>query len=419
MDRIAVIGAGPAGMFASECLLKKGYSVTLYDQMPSAGRKFLAAGSRGGLNITNTAENGDFETRYGENEERFALFLKQFSPADLRAWLLSLGVDTFTGSGGKVFPENISTSEILRRWMARLSSFPGFTFAGGHRLKGIENGKTLLFASAGADVEVQPEAAVFALGGASWSATGSDGKWTRLFSQCGIEMERFQSANCGYEAAWSEVLKEKTGSLFLKNISMTACGKTLRGEIMLTSYGLEGGLVYGLGSLIREEISKSGKCTVFLDLLPDWSVEKIIDRLGGGKGKETLSNFYRKKLHLTQAAFLLLAEIAGKEGAGNLTSIPALLKNLPVNLDRARPLEEAISSAGGVRFKNLEETLMLKDFPGWFCCGEMLDWESPTGGFLMQGCFSTAYQAALGVCAWLEKKDALSGNENLQRDSAH
>lgn len=415
---VAVIGAGPAGLFATECLLARGFRVSLFDRMPSPGRKFLVAGGHGGLNITNAAPLADFAARYGDEREFFTPLLSDFSPDDMRQWLAGLGVATHVGSGGKVFPEGASAGEILSRWMARLQSYRSFRFYPGHTLIGfggcISSGnarvprnprRILRFSTVSGEIEVAPRAAVFALGGASWPATGSDGMWNGLFRASGIGVSPFLPANCGFETDWSEALAKKCDYVPLKNATMTVKDKTgnekrVRGELMLTPWGMEGGLVYSLGAIIRDEIVRSLACTAYLDLFPDLSVKAVAEKLSPGPGKESLVNFFRKKLSLDGAAFSLLRE--GARSPGDYSTIlrdpesaAALIKRLPVILYRPRPIEEAISSAGGVNFDCVDSQLMLKDFSGWFCAGEMLDWESPTGGFLMQGCFSTAYRAAL------------------------
>jgi len=439
---VAVIGAGPAGLFATECLLARGFRVSLFDRMSSAGRKFLVAGSHGGLNITNAFQPAEFAARYGDEREFFASVLNDFSPDDMKQWLSGLGVATHVGSGGKVFPEGVSASEILSRWIARLQSYQTFSFFPGHTLVGCGecgdtgNGantvdgvnsvdgdnadncpsciarRTLRFQTLSSEIGVAPQAAIFALGGASWPSTGSDGKWNGLFRASGIGVSDFLPANCGFEADWPEALANKCAYVPLKNVTMAVMDKTgkekrIRGELMLTPWGMEGGVVYGLGAIIRDEIIRVGSCTAYLDLFPDLGRDAIAEKISPGPGKESLVNFFRKKLSLSAAAFSLLRE--GALSLGDYSSVlrdppsaAALVKRLPVSLYRPRPIEEAISSAGGVSFSCVDDHLMLKEFKGWFCAGEMLDWESPTGGFLMQGCFSTAYCAALGAAAYLE-----------------
>lgn len=285
--------------------------------------------------------------------------------------------------------------------MNRLRQAPGFSFFPNHRLCAIENNDTLIFDAKDKIHRIKADAVVFALGGASWPLTGSDGRWTELFTEKNIQLETFESANCGFEADWSPFLKKTLLNLPLKNIVITVKDKTSRGELMLTPYGIEGNIVYTLGQTIRKEIKAEGTCTVFLDLMPEWSVQKIMERLGVGAGKHSLSNFLRKKLHLSRIHFALLSENTGSEELKNLSFLAERIKQLPITVYRSRPLAEAISSAGGVKFCGLDKNLMLKNHPLWFCTGEMLDWEGPTGGFLLQGCFSTAYRAAQGVAALL------------------
>jgi len=399
---IAIVGAGPSGLFAAECLLKQGFTVALYDRMPSAGRKFLVAGGHGGLNITNAAPAGEFPSYYGENAGRFSGYLGDFSPEDMRAWLAGLGVTVMTGTSGKIFPASVSTVEILDRWMNRLSSEPGFAFYPLHQWIGISDENLPVFdAGQEAPVIAGASAVLLALGGKSWPSTGSDGQWSSILAARGIRQEPFQSANCGFESDWSPFQIEKFQNVPLKNITLSVADKAVRGELMLTPYGIEGGVVYRLGASIRDEINRNGICTVHIDMLPDWTVPKIIARWGSGPGKDSLSNHYRKKFALDGASYALLAGTAKREELRDIEVAAPLLKRLPVVLRRPRPIDEAISSAGGVSFSGLDDRLMLTALPGWFCAGEMLDWESPTGGFLLQGCFSTAYRAARGAAEWL------------------
>ena len=417
MNEVAVVGAGPAGLFSAECLLEKGIPVSLYDRMPSAGCKFLVAGNRGGLNITNAAPSEDFASRYGEAAGRFKSYLADFSPASLERWLSGLGVPVRRGSGGKVFPDGVTPAELLSRWMSRLEARPGFSFHPGWKFSGFgePSGKSsvntsgnpgicpiLRFEVDGKTVVREHAAAIFALGGASWPQTGSDGSWPDLFRTRGVDSSPFLPANCGFEADWSDLLKIKFSNVPLKNIAVSSRGLCVRGEAMLTPYGIEGGVIYSLGAAIRDAILREGSCEISVDFLPDWAREKIAARLAGGPGKETVSNWLRKKLGLASEPVLLLREAAIRTGIQlrDAEATASLVKASPVVLFRPRPIAEAISSAGGLRFSELDENLMVKKIPGVFCAGEMLDWESPTGGFLMQGCFSTAYRAASGAAAW-------------------
>jgi uncharacterized flavoprotein (TIGR03862 family) len=415
---VAIVGAGPAGLFAAENLLARGFAVSLYDLRPSPGSKFLVAGASGGLNITNALPSAEFVERYGAERDRFARYLSDFSPNDLVAWLSSFGVATKRGSGGKIFPDGESPAGLLSRWVDRLRVHPDFSFYPGHRLVGITADRTLTFETDSGSLVVKPDAAILALGGASWPATGSDGSWREILSPLGVEISPFEPANCGFESDWDEPLKARLDHVPLKNarISLASDGAlSARGELTLTTYGLEGGPIYSLGPAIRGAIARDGQCAILIDLAPDLSREAIAARLAGGPGKESLSNYYRKRLGLSGAAFALLRFAAGRGSLGedvhgpvdpakllrDPSSASALVKALPVALLRPRPIAEAISTAGGVRFSGLDERLMLRDLPGVFCAGEMLDWEAPTGGFLLQGCFSTGYRAAMGCAHWL------------------
>ncbi len=415
---VAVVGAGPAGLFAAETLLSRGFSVSLYDRKSAPGAKFLVAGSSGGLNLTNALPLAEFAARYGANRERFARYLADFSPDDLVRWLSSFGLATKRGSGGKIFPEGADAPAILERWVDRLRSSPDFSFRPGHRLVGLGADRALAFVTDAGSLVVKPDAAILALGGASWPATGSDGAWRETLSAIGVEIATFAPANCGFEADWDEPLRARFDHVPLKNarISLEPTGDpSARGELTLTPYGLEGGPIYALGPAIRDRIARDGFCAIAIDLAPDLSREAVAGRLAGGPGKESVSNFFRKRLGLSGPPFALLRFAAERAGPGEDARGPvdptrllrdpgeaaALVKALPVRLMRPRPLEEAISTAGGVYFSGLDDDLMLRAVPGVFCAGEMLDWEAPTGGFLLQGCFSTGWRAAKGVAAWL------------------
>ena len=372
----------------------------------------------GGLNITNALPLEEFAERYGAQRERFARYLSDFSPDDLVAWLSSLGVATKRGSGGKIFPDGESPEGILARWLDRLHSRPDFSFRPGHRLVGIAADRALSFEADFGSPVVKPDSAILALGGASWPATGSDGSWRGILSPLGVEIGPFEPANCGFEADWDEPLKARFDHVPLKNARISLASgdaPSARGELTLTPYGIEGGPIYSLGPAIRDAIARVGMCAIMIDLEPDLSRETVAARLAGGPGKESLSNYCRKRLALSGAAFSLLRFASGRatpEGGSRSSGDQAwllrdpeaaatLVKALPVALFRPRPIAEAISTAGGVAFSGLDESLMLRDLPGIFCAGEMLDWEAPTGGFLLQGCFSTGYRAAMGCAQWL------------------
>jgi len=400
----AIIGGGPAGLIAAEALARAGATVTVYDQMPSLGRKFLMAG-RGGLNLTHSEELPQFLSRYGEIDSLLKAAIEAFPPAALRAWGDGLGQATFVGSSGRVFPETLKTSPLLRTWLLRLGNL-GVKTKLRHRWEGFDGDGNLRFAVDGKDVSVVPDVVVLALGGASWAKLGSDGRWTAILAEQRVALSPLLPTNCGFTAAWSEVLRGFEGHP-LKRIGLTFGERTVRGEVMITREGLEGGAVYALSSPLRDAILKHGETTLTIDLLPDVALAKLGERLSAPRGKQSLSNFLRKATHLSPAALSLLREGALAKGAAlsalNGKDIAALIKSVPVKLNGVAPIATAISTAGGIRFSELDEGFMLKRHPGIFVAGEMLDWEAPTGGYLLQATFATGIAAARGAIDWLKK----------------
>ena len=398
----AVIGGGPAGLVAAEVLARAGAAVTIYDQMPSLGRKFLMAG-RGGLNLTHSEELPQFLGRYADIPPLLKTAIEAFPPAALRAWADSMGAATFVGSSGRVFPEALKTSPLLRTWLLRLGNL-GVQVKLRHRWEGFDADGNLRFVFEGEDVLVAPDVVVLALGGASWAKLGSDGKWADILSAQKVGIAPLQPTNCGFTAAWSDVLRGFEGHP-LKRISMTFAGRTVRGEAMITRDGLEGGAVYALSSPIRDAINNHGETTVTIDLLPDVALAKLAERLSAPRGKQSLSNFLRKATHLSPAALSLAREAALAKGAAlsvlNGKDMAALIKSVPVKLNGVAPIATAISTAGGVRFSELDESFMLKRAPGIFVAGEMLDWEAPTGGYLLQATFATGVAAGNGAIQFL------------------
>lgn len=397
---IAVIGAGPAGLRAAEVLAGAGCAVTLFDHKPTAGRKFLMAG-RGGLNLTHSEPVADFLKKYGVAEPLMARAFALFSPADLTTWCHDLGFETFVGTSGRVYPKTMKASPLLRAWLKKLDRL-GVRFAPRHRWIGW-NGEALSFQTADAKtVEVKTDACLIALGGASWPHLGSDGHWDEIFRREDIAVAPFRPANCGFAVAWSDVFRERYAGQPLKPVTLSFAGRCQRGEIMITREGVEGSLIYAFGAALRDEIESAGKAVLALDLRPDVAVDALIKRLSAPRGRNSLSNHLRKAGGLSPLAASLL-----REGARDLSPDPRILaariKQMPLTLIAPGPLERAISTAGGVRLDALTDKLMLKAKPGVFVAGEMLDWEAPTGGYLLQGCFSTATLAADGIRAWLAR----------------
>lgn len=390
MTRIAVIGAGPAGLIAAETLAEAGSAVTVFDHMPSVGRKFLMAG-RGGLNLTHAEALEAFLPRYRPQAPMLLDAVRAYPPAALIAWCEGLGIETFVGSSGRVFPKRLKASPLLRAWMGRLTAL-GVALRTRHRWIGLD-GTTPRFATPEGEVTFAADAVVLALGGASWPRLGSDGAWTALLP--GVPVTPFQPSNVGFALDWSAHLARHAGTP-LKRIAITFGGATQRGEAMLTAAGIEGGAVYALSAPIRDAIARDGSASFTLDLRPDMDAAEVARRLGVRGKSETVSTMLRKALALPPAAIALVQEARHAGAAGDLA---ALVKALPLTTRAAQGMARAISSAGGIGWDALDAGFMLRAHPGVFACGEMLDWEAPTGGYLLQACFATGIAAAKGVLA--------------------
>nr|WP_305890990.1 TIGR03862 family flavoprotein [Methylomonas sp. WSC-7] len=403
---VAIIGAGPAGLMASEVLSQAGLNVSVYDAMPSAGRKFLMAG-KGGMNITHSEPFAQFLSRYGARRAELEPILNDFLPDALRAWVQGLGIETFVGTSGRVFPNEMKAAPLLRAWLHRLRS-NGVQFRMRHRWLGwVEN--DLRFDTPDGERIVQADAVVLALGGGSWPQLGSTGIWQSILSQRGIAVEPLKPANCGFETVWSDYFRERFAGQPLKPVSIlfsNQLGESFnqQGELTVAEYGLEGGLIYALSAPVREEIAARGSALIQLDLLPDRSLANIIDRLAKPRGKDSLSNHLRKRLGISGAKAALLRETLSAAEMDDPAKLAITLKALPITLTATRPIAEAISSAGGVSFTELDQQLMLRKFPGLFVAGEMLDWEAPTGGYLLTACLATGRAAGLGALAWLRQQ---------------
>lgn len=395
---VAVVGAGPTGLMAAERLSGAGFGVTIFDGMATPGRKFLMAG-RGGLNLTHSETIEQFAGRYGVQATRFRQYLARFSPQDLRNWADGLGAETFVGSSGRVFPKAMKASGLLRGWLARLRG-QRVDLRLRHHWRGW-SGEHLRFDLAdGSEVLVTPKAVVLALGGASWPKLGADGGWISLLRDQGVAVQPLRPSNCGFETDWSAHFQEKAAGRPLKNVLLSFSGRQARGEVMITGYGIEGGPVYALSAAIRDSLASHSPVEVTLDLKPDMSVDALTQRLAARRHGQSLSQFLKKELSLADATYSLLRETAASI-PGEPHEIAGLLKALPIRIYRPRPIKQAISSAGGLDFAAMTDELMLRARPGVFACGEMLDWEAPTGGYLLQGCFATAVIAADGVRSWL------------------
>jgi uncharacterized flavoprotein (TIGR03862 family) len=391
-----VIGAGPAGLMAAEVVAQGGAPVTVYDRMPSAGRKLLMAG-RGGLNLTHGEPLEPFLARYGTAADALRAAIEAFPPDTLRAWAEALGQETFVGSSGRVFPRAMKASPLLRAWLRRLDA-AGVRFALRHRWIAWD-GERLSFDTGDGATLVDVDATVLALGGASWPRLGSDGEWTDALARAGVAIAPLRPSNCGFLAAWSDPFRRFAGHP-LKRIALSFGDHTARGEAIITQAGLEGGAIYALSPPLRDAIAADGEAVVTIALRPD--INDLERRLDVPRGKQSISTFLRKALSLAPAEIGLLQEATrGKLSAVSAAELAALVNAVPVRLTGVAPIARAISTAGGVRFDALDARFMLRGLPGVFVAGEMLDWEAPTGGYLLQACFATGVAAGRGVLEWL------------------
>ena len=403
---VAVIGAGPAGLMAAEVLAQGGAGVTVHDAMPSAGRKFLMAG-RGGLNLTHSEALPEFLARYREAMPQLAPAVTAFPPDRLRQWSEQLGQPTFIGSSGRVFPEAFKASPLLRAWLRRLDSM-GVQLKLRHRCTGWDEKGRLLFATPDGPCAVEARATVLALGGASWPRLGSDGAWVEPLAARGVAISPLRSANCGFTVAWSDVFRDRFEGQPLKGIELTFGSHTVRGEAIITRTGIEGGAIYALSADLRETILNSGSVTLHIALRPDLAIGDLVARLSAPKGKQSLSNWLRKAAHLSPVGIGLLQEAAIASGV-SLSSLSAerlagLINAVPVQLNGVAPIARAISTAGGIALDELDADFMIRRLPGVFASGEMLDWEAPTGGYLLQASFATGAAAGRGALKWLTRE---------------
>ena len=402
-SHVTIIGAGPAGLMAAEVLAQGGARVTVYDAMPSAGRKFLMAG-RGGLNLTHSEPLPQFMPRYREAAPKLQAAVEAFSPDALRAWSEALGEPTFVGSSGRVFPKAFKASPLLRAWLRRLDA-AGVRFAFRHRWTGWDGEGRLLFQTSSGTSAVAADATVLALGGASWPRLGSDGSWVDILASKDIAISRLRPANSGFTVAWSELFRDRFEGQPLKGVALTIGAHTVRGEAMITRGGIEGGAIYALSAELREAVLGLGQATLTIALRPDLDAAALTVRLSGTRGKQSLANFLRKAAQLSPVGIGLMQEAAIASGRPLALFSPAelakLINAIPVQLTGVAPIERAISTAGGVTFDELDERLMLRKLPGVFAAGEMLDWEAPTGGYLLQASFATGAAAGRGVLRWL------------------
>ena len=443
---VAVIGAGPAGLMAAETLIKQGVSVHVYEAKPSVGRKFLMAG-RGGLNITHSEPTERFHARYGARSEQMAAVLKDFDADALRDWVHGLGIDTFVGTSGRVFPQEMKAAPLLRAWLHRLRE-QGVVFSMRHRWLGwsaksdldtqtvslspmsdatrhtashtpphtasttptpmpTHSTTPLRFETPTGEVLVHADATILALGGGSWAKLGSDGAWMPWLEAAGVPVNPLLPSNGGFETTWSQHFIEQCAGEPIKTAAYSmdhadSTNKALRGECMVTEHGLEGGVIYALSAQLRDQIILRGQATLYLDLLPDHEPSRVLAEVTHPRGTRSMSSHLKSRLGLHGVRAALLRECLSAETFKDPIKLAAGIKALPIVLTACRPLDEAISTAGGVQFEGLTQGLMSKKIPGLFCAGEMLDWEAPTGGYLLNGVMASGRAAAVGVLNWLD-----------------
>ena len=403
--RVAVIGGGPAGLMAAEVLIQGGAQVDVYDAMPSLGRKFLMAG-KGGMNITHSEDFATFVTRYGARRAQLQALLEAFDPNALRAWIHALGIDTFIGSSGRVFPRDMKAAPLLRTWLHRLRA-SGVRFHVRHRWLGWDDQAALRFMTPQGAHSVPADALVLALGGGSWSRLGSDGAWVPLLAQRGVEIAPLRPSNCGFDVGWSAHFSSRFAGHPVKPVILTCTdqsGVTQRktGEFLITAGGVEGSLIYTFSAALRDAVESNGSVLVHLDLLPGKTLPWVIDEIARPRGSRSQASHLQSRLGIKGVKAGLLRELVPAQDYAQAHRLGAAIKALPLRITAPRPLDEAISSAGGVCFETLDAHLMLRDLPGVFCAGEMLDWEAPTGGYLLSACCASGRAAGVGALSWLQ-----------------
>jgi uncharacterized flavoprotein (TIGR03862 family) len=408
-EKVAIIGAGPAGLMAAEVISAAGFSVDVYDAMPSVGRKFLRAGI-GGLNLTHDEDHAQFVQRYGAQQTNVARWLEEFPPAALRDWAQGLGIETFVGSSGRVFPVAMKAAPLLRAWLRRLNE-QGVRFHLRHRWQGWTNDGVLLFTTPSGEQKVDVTkgnprgigntATLLALGGGSWARLGSDGKWQSILAARGIELAPLRPSNCGFDIAWSDHLRTRFAGQPLKAVTASIGTLQRHGEFMITRHGVEGGLIYALSAPLRDAIEANGSAELKIDLAPGRSLARLQTDLAHPQGRDTLANHLRRRAGIEGLKAAMLREVATAGQLRDMEQLAPLIKAVPLILKSPRPIDEAISTAGGVKFGGMTDDLMQKDLSGVFCAGEMLDWEAPTGGYLLTACLASGRIAGNGVLRYL------------------
>lgn len=411
--KIAIIGGGPAGLMAAEAASGAGAEVNLYDAMASVGRKFLLAG-KGGLNLTHSEPIEPFLSRYGDRRARLAPIIQPFGPEAIREWVQGLGIGTFVGTSGRVFPTDLKAAPLLRAWLRRLRK-AGVRFHVRHRWLGWDAHGRLQFLTPAGEQSVVADAVILALGGGSWPKLGSDASWVPILNERRVPIAPLQPSNCGFNVTWTDHFKTKFAGHPVKSIGVVA--KTVddlvirrRGEFVITESGVEGGVIYAVSAGLRDVIAAKGVATLRLDLAPDREVRRLIKDLSRPRGKHTMATQLERRAGIAGVKAGLLREVLPKEEFADPVLLAAAIKSLPLRLASPRPLAEAISTAGGVLFEELDTWLMIRKLPGVFCAGEMLDWEAPTGGYLLTACLATGRMAGVGAVAWMRAGQARRGS---------
>lgn len=402
--QIAIIGAGPAGLAAAQALSGLGHDITIYEAMPTPARKFLWAG-KSGLNITHAEQFETFQTRFGAANARLSTALEQFTPDHIRAWATQLGVETFIGSSGRVFPKAMKASPLLRAWLAELEA-AGVQLKTRHKWCGFD-GDQLMFETQDGTINIKPDAVILALGGASYQRLGSTAEWEKHLTKNNVTIAPLQPANCGFDVQWSEFLVEKFAGAPVKTVEITLGDKKTKGEFVISKSGVEGSLIYAFSAQLRDQLETNNQATLQLDLVPGKTAEQIADALARQNPKHSLSNRLRKGAKLTGVKAALVRELYPEANKATPEELGQRLKALELPLLRTRPIDEAISTAGGVAWDQIDENYMLKQMPGVFVAGEMIDWEAPTGGYLITACLATGRAAGAGAKNWLTQTNEL------------